>query len=110
VDEAKDARNTKENLDPISDDEEESQTESREADLNADMATQLTSDREHLNILQGSASEGEEVLETTRESGDDDDDDDDDEDEHPLPRDYSLKRSSGIVCRPSKHLSGYDVY
>jgi hypothetical protein len=104
ADEEKDAQNPQENLDPISDDEADSQIDSREAEINADVAIQLTSGQEHLDPLQGSSSEGEEVLETTRESGDDDDG------EHPLPRDHSLKRSSGRVCRPSKRLRGYDVY
>lgn len=70
------------------------------------MATQLNSSREQLDLLQGSSSDGEEVVEITRESGGEDDDDG----EHPLPRDHSLKRSSGRVCRPSKRLKGYDVY
>ncbi|KAJ6078768.1 hypothetical protein N7467_008521 [Penicillium canescens] len=93
-----------ENLDPISDNEEDPRIESREAEINAYMATQLNSDREELDLLHGSSSEGEEVLEITRESGDDDDS------EHPLPRDHSLKRLSGRVCRPSKRLRGYDIY
>jgi hypothetical protein len=68
------------------------------------MATRLNSGREQLDLLQSSSSEGEEVVEITRESGDDDDG------EHPLPRDHSLKRSSGRVRRPSKRLKGYDIY
>lgn len=104
ADEEKDVQHPQENLDPISDDEEDPRIESREVEINAHVATGLNSGREQLDLLQGSSSEGEEVLGITRESGDDDDG------EHPLPRDHSLKRSSGRVCRPSKRLRGYDVY
>ncbi|KAJ6125964.1 hypothetical protein N7471_010457 [Penicillium samsonianum] len=89
ADEEKDVQHPQENLDPISDDEENPRIESREVEINAHVATGLNSGREQLDLLQGSSSEGEEVLGITRESGDDDDG------EHPLPRDHSLKRSSG---------------
>ncbi|KAJ6125925.1 hypothetical protein N7471_010418 [Penicillium samsonianum] len=89
ADEEKDAQHPQESLDPISDDEEDPRIESREVEINAYVATGLNSGREQLDLLQGSSSEGEEVLGITRGSGDDDDG------EHPLPRDHSLKRSSG---------------
>ncbi|KAF2999985.1 hypothetical protein E8E15_000693, partial [Penicillium rubens] len=73
ADEEKDVQHPQENLDPISDDEEDPRIESREVEINAHVATGLDSGREQLDLLQGSSSEGEEVLGITRESGDDDD-------------------------------------
>ncbi|CAI7668405.1 unnamed protein product [Penicillium palitans] len=97
ADEEKDVQHPQENLDPISDDEEDPRIESREVEINAHVATGLDSGREQLDLLQGSSSEGEEVLGITRESGDDDDG------EHPLPRDHSLKRSSGRNTKEYAH-------
>ncbi|KAJ5742488.1 uncharacterized protein N7511_011507 [Penicillium nucicola] len=88
--EEKDAHNLQENLDFISADEEDSQIESREAEINPDIAILLTSSREHLDSYVASASEGEEVSQITRESGDDDDDE-----EHPSPRNHSLSAHLG---------------
>ena len=61
--------------------------------------------REESDLLLRYSSEGEEVLEITRESGDGDDGG-----AHPSARDRSPKRSSGRLCRPSKRLREYDVY
>ncbi|KAI1829204.1 hypothetical protein DTO027I6_9899 [Penicillium roqueforti] len=61
AEEEKDVQHPQENLDPISDDEEDPRIESREVEINAHVATGLNSGREQLDLLQGSSSEGEEV-------------------------------------------------
>lgn len=107
ADEERDAENTQDSPEAISDTEEDDLLlDFRERGISIDVvASQHVQVHTQVDALLADSRKGEKVQETSIESGTDDDDGN-----LPVLRDNPRKRSSGRVCIPSKRLRGYDVY